>query len=219
MNYTTCVSVAADSPEEMRRDMELALKGSRYVELRLDCLDAHTVEPFLESVSGKLGRAVLTLRSPREGGRFVGTEDERIRLLEAVSTYGPFLLDVEYNTLMNNPGLRGSMKTDLLVSWHDLKWSAAAVRLRRRMVDMSKYSNWVKMVVTIDAGQRASAILSLYAYRGSTNLVAFAMGDAGRFSRICSMHLGCPFMYVSLGEPVAPGQYSLEEVRRLSGVM
>ena len=219
MNYTTCVSVAARSPEEMRRDMEAALKGSRYVELRLDCLDAETVEPFLESISDRLSRAVLTLRSPREGGRFAGAEVERIRLLEAAATYGPFLLDVEYNTLINNPGLRGSLKTDILVSWHDLKWSAAAVRLRRRMVDMSKYSNWIKMVVTVEAGPRAAAILSLYAYRGKTNLVAFAMGDEGRFSRLCSMHLGCPFMYVSLGEPVAPGQYSLEEVRRLSGVM
>ena len=219
MNYTTCVSVAAGSPKEMLRDMDLALKGSRYVELRLDCLDAHAVEPFLESVSDRLNRAVLTLRSPREGGRFADTEDERIRLLEAASTYGPFLLDVEYNTLMNNPGLRGSLKTDLLVSWHDLKWSASAARLRRRMVDMGEYSNWIKMVVTVEAGRGAAAILSLYAYRGKTNLVAFAMGDEGRFSRLCSMHLGCPFMYVSLGEPVAPGQYSLEEVRRLSGVM
>lgn len=219
MNYTTCVSVAADAPDTMRRDMELALKGSKYVELRLDCLDAQDVEPFLESVSGRLGRAVLTLRSPREGGRFAGTEDERIRMLETAATYEPFLLDVEHSTLLNNPGLRGSLKTDLLVSWHDFKWSAAAVRLRRRMVEMGKYSNWVKMVVTVEAGQGAAAILSLYAYRGRTNLVAFAMGDAGRFSRLCSMHLGCPFMYVSLGEPVAPGQYSLEEVRRLSGVM
>lgn len=219
MNYTTCVSVATDEPETMRRDMELALKESRYVELRLDCLDARAVEPFLESVSDRLGRAILTLRSPREGGHFAGTEDERIRLLETAATYGPFLLDVEHSTLLNNPGLRGCLKTDILVSWHDLKWSATAVRLRRRMVEMNKYSNWVKMVVTVEAGQGAAAILSMYAYRGRTNLVAFAMGDAGRFTRFCSMHLGCPFMYVSLGEPVAPGQYSLEEVRRLSGVM
>ena len=41
------------------------------------------------------------------------------------------------------------------------------------------------------------------------------MGDAGRISRILCMHLGSPFTYVSPGRPVAPGQFSLEEVKRL----
>ena len=219
MKYTTCVSVTADTPDAMLYDMDAALQASKYAELRLDCLDAAEVEPLLESVSARMSRTILTLRSPREGGVFGGTESERVRLLEAAAAYQPFLLDVESRTLLNNPGLRGRLKARLLVSWHDFQGSAPAVRLRRRMGEMARYSEWVKMVVTVEAGQGAASILSLYAHRGKTNLVAFAMGDAGRFSRLCSMHLGCPFMYVSLGDPVAPGQYSLEEVGRLSGVM
>ena len=219
MKYTTCVSVAADTPEGMRRDLGLALESSKYAEIRLDYLDASDVVPLLESVSSRMGRAVLTLRSRKEGGRFGGTEAERIRLLEGAAAHGPFLLDVEYNTLLNNPGLRSRLNTDILASWHDLRGSPPVARLRRRMGEMGKYSDWVKMVVTADAGYGAAAILSLYAHRGKTNLVAFAMGEAGRFTRLCSMHLGCPFMYVSLGDPVAAGQYSLEDARRLSGVM
>ena len=219
MKYTTCASVAADTPEKMHRDLELALESSKYAEIRLDYLDASDVEPFLESVSSRMGRAILTLRSRKEGGRFGGTEARRIQLLEGAAAYGPFLLDVEYNTLLSNPGLRGRLDTNILASWHDFRGSPSAARLRRRMGEMGKYSDWIKMVVTTEVGYGAASILSLYAYRGKTNLVAFAMGDAGRFTRLCSMHLGCPFMYVSLGDPVAPGQYSLEEARRLSGVM
>lgn len=219
MKYTTCVSVAADTPEGMRRDLGLALESSKYAEMRLDYLDPSDVGPFLESVSSRMGRAILTLRPRKEGGRFGGAEAERIRLLEAAAAHRPFLLDVEYNTLLNNPGLRSRLNTDILASWHDLRGSPPVARLRRRMGEMNKYSNWVKMVVTADAGYGAAAVLSLYAYRGKTDLVAFAMGEEGRFTRLCSMHLGCPFMYVSLGDPVAPGQYSLEDARRLSGVM
>lgn len=219
MKYTTCVSVAADSPEEMRRAMDTALKSSKYAELRLDFLDTPDIVPFLESVSGRLGRTILTLRSPREGGRFGGTESERVRLLEAAAGYGPFLLDVEFNTLLGNPGMRGRLNTRTLVSWHDFRGSPSVARLRRRLGEMGRYSDWIKIVVTADVGYEAAAVLSLYAHRGKTNLVAFAMGEEGRFTRLCAMHMGCPFMYVSLGDPVAPGQYSADEVRRLAGVM
>jgi 3-dehydroquinate dehydratase I len=38
------------------------------------------------------------------------------------------------------------------------------------------------------------------------------MGDYGRMSRILCTRLGSPFTYVSLGKPVAPGQFSLDEM-------
>ena len=219
MKYTTCVSVTAPTLHDMLHTVDTALKSSKYAELRLDCLDASDVESLLESVRPRMNRLILTIRSSREGGLFGGDDAERIRLLETAAGYRPFLLDVEYATLLNNPGLRGRLDTTLLVSWHDFKGSPSAVRLRRRMGEMGKYADWIKMVVTADTGHVAAGVLSLYAYCGKKNLVAFAMGDAGRFTRLCSMHLGCPFMYVSLGTPVAPGQYSLEEVNRISGVM
>lgn len=219
MKYKTCVSVTADSPDAMRHAMDEALDVSRYVELRLDFLDASDIEPFLESVAGRLDRTILTLRSAREGGRFNGTEDERVRLLGVADVYDPFLLDVEFNTLLGNPGMKGRLNAQILVSWHSFHGSPSVTRLRRRLGDMSRCSDWVKIVVTADVGHEAAAILSMYAHRDKTNLVAFAMGEAGRFTRICSMHMGCPFMYVSMGDPVAPGQYSVDEVRHISEVM
>lgn len=219
MKYTTCVSVAADTPDAMSHDLHAALESSKYAEVRLDCMDSADVAPFLESVSNKMSRLILTVRPRKEGGWFSGSESERIPLLESVAAYDPFLLDVEYNTLLTNPGLRSRLGTDILVSWHNFRGSSSAVLLRRRMAEMKKYSEWIKLVVTAETRHDAASIMSLYAYRGRINLVAFAMGDAGRFTRLCSMHLGCPFMYVSLGDPVAPGQYSLNDVDRLSGVM
>jgi 3-dehydroquinate dehydratase-1 len=57
------------------------------------------------------------------------------------------------------------------------------------------------------------AILSLYKFQNNTNLIAFAMGDYGRMSRILCTQLGSPYTYVSLGKPVAPGQFSLDEIK------
>ena len=45
--------------------------------------------------------------------------------------------------------------------------------------------------------------------------MAFCMGDQGKFSRILCLHLGSPFTYVSLGKAIAPGQFSLDEIKSL----
>ena len=47
------------------------------------------------------------------------------------------------------------------------------------------------------------------------NLIAFAMGDSGKMSRILCLYLGAPFTYVSLGKPVAPGQFSLDQIKKI----
>ena len=45
--------------------------------------------------------------------------------------------------------------------------------------------------------------------------IAFCMGEQGKFSRILCLHLGSPFTYVSLGKAIAPGQFSLREIKSL----
>jgi 3-dehydroquinate dehydratase-1 len=41
------------------------------------------------------------------------------------------------------------------------------------------------------------------------------MGDYGKMSRILCLYLGSPFTYVSLGKPVAPGQFSLDQIKKI----
>ena len=55
----------------------------------------------------------------------------------------------------------------------------------------------------------------LYNKKGKSNLISFAMGDAGRISRILCLYLGSPYTYVSLGKAVAPGQFSVDEVNKI----
>ena len=49
------------------------------------------------------------------------------------------------------------------------------------------------------------------------NLISFCMGEIGKHSRILCLYLGSPFTYVSLGKPIAPGQFSLDEVKLIFG--
>ena len=80
---------------------------------------------------------------------------------------------------------------------------------------MSKFSSNVKIVTTAKSTDDSARILQLYNKKGKVNLVAFAMGDLGRTSRILSLFLGSPFTYVSLGKPIAPGQFSVDEINKI----
>ena len=80
---------------------------------------------------------------------------------------------------------------------------------------MSKFSLNVKIVSTAKSTDDSTRMLELYNKKGKNNLIAFAMGDKGKISRILCLYLGSPYTYVSLGKAVAPGQFSVDEVNRI----
>ena len=218
MKYKTCVSIAETSPKKIRIKLKEALKKSDYVEVRLDFLKKEQVPNTLEIIKKDLNKIVCTLRPKTEGGKFEGSEKERISIIKLISEYNPYLLDVEYNTLKKNKELLKylkSTKTKLLVSWHDFKKTPKTTELQNKIKQMSKFSSNVKIVSTAKSTDDSTRMLGLYNKRGKNNLISFAMGDLGKISRILCLYLGSPYTYVSLGKAVAPGQFSIDEVNNI----
>jgi 3-dehydroquinate dehydratase-1 len=218
MTYKTCVTITEKNPKKLNLILKNALRNSDYAELRLDFLKPFHVPDVLELTKKQLSRCVCTLRPTTEGGKFQGTDKERISILKLIAEYHPFLLDVEFNTLRKNKILHNYIKktkTEVLVSWHDFKKTPSIPALKNMLKQMQKFSKNIKIVTNANVHDDSSKILSLYNNSTKTNLIAFAMGNEGRMSRILCLYLGAPFTYVSLGKPVAPGQFSLDEVRRI----
>ena len=218
MTYRTCVSIAEDTPKKLERVIKKALKKSDLLELRLDFLDPLQVPDALAIAKRHMKNSVCTLRPKSEGGRFSGSEKERLSILKLVAEYDPFLLDVEFSTLKKNKHLAdylASARTNVLVSWHDFEKTPAERILKRRLAEMSRLSNNVKIVTTANSLEDSARVLELYKNLNKTNLIAFSMGDKGRTSRILCLYLGSPYTYVSLGKPVAPGQFSVDELKKL----
>ena len=135
-----------------------------------------------------------------------------------IAEYNPFLLDIEFNTLKKNKELvkyLKSTKTKLLVSWHDFKKTPKSSELKNKIKQMSKFSSNVKIVSTAKSTYDSTRMLELYNSKGKNNLISFAMGDLGKISRILCLYLGSPYTYVSLGKAVAPGQFSIDEVKKI----
>lgn len=218
MKYKTCVSIAENSSERIRQRLKEALKKSDYVEIRFDFLKIYEIPKTLEMIKKDLKNIVCTLRPKSEGGKFEGSEKERIAMLKLIAEYNPFLLDVEFNTIKKNKELAKYLKsteTELLISWHDFKKTPKSSELENMRRQMSKFANNVKIVTTAKSIDDSTRTLQLYSKNEKNNLIAFAMGDNGRISRILCLYLGSPYTYVSLGKPVAPGQFSVDEVKNI----
>ncbi|MGI9566495.1 MAG: type I 3-dehydroquinate dehydratase [Nitrosopumilus sp.] len=218
MTYRTCISIGEKTPNKIKQILKIALKNSDYAEVRFDFLEIEKIPEALERIEKDLNKVVCTLRPKAEGGEFSGSEKERVSILKLIAEYNPFLLDVEFNTLKRNPSLAKyltSTKTKLLVSWHDFKKTPGSDELKKRVKQMRKFSKSVKIVSTAKSTEDATRMLELYKKSEKISLISFAMGDLGRISRILCLYLGSPFTYVSLKKAIAPGQFSVNEVKKI----
>ena len=217
MRYKTCASVAEKTPKRVKQTLATALKKSDYAEIRFDFLNPNLVPDALQQIKKDLRKCVCTLRPVSEGGKFEGGEKNRISIIKLIAEYNPFLLDVELNTLSKNKNLRRYLKntgTDILVSWHNFKQTPSNSALKKKLTQMKKISNNIKIVTMAKSINDATQVLSLYK-NNNTKLIAFSMGNYGRISRILCLFLGSPYTYASLGKPIAPGQFSVDEVKSI----
>jgi len=220
MVYKTCVSIAEKTPKKIQQTLLKSLKKSDYAEIRFDFLKPNLVPEALDLSKKYLKKCVCTLRPVLEGGNFSDSEKNRISILKLIAEYNPFLLDVEFNTLRKNKNISHYIKntgTNILVSWHDFKQTPEISILKKKVLKMKKFSDNVKIVTMAKTVNDAAHVLSLYNYN-NVKLIAFSMGNYGRMSRILCLLLGSPYTYVSLGKPIAPGQFSVDEVKSIFAI-
>ena len=167
----------------------------------------------LEIIKKDLNKVVCTLRPKTEGGKFTGNEKERISIIKLIAEYNPFLLDIEFNTLNKNKEL--FEQSEVFIPETDSYISVVDSELKNKIKQMSKLSINVKIVSTAKSTDDSTRMLELYSNKGKNNLISFAMGDFGRISRILCLYLGSPYTYVSLGKAIAPGQFSVDEVKKI----
>jgi len=218
MTYKTCVSIAEKTPKKLKQTLTKALKKSDYAEIRFDFLNPNVIPEALHLIRKDLRMCVSTLRPIHEGGKFSGSEKNRISIIKLIAEYNPFLLDIEFNTLKKNKTLQRYLKstgTDILVSWHSFKHTPNISVMQKKLTEMKKFSKNVKIVTMAKTISDGSRILSLYKNSKGVKLIAFSMGNFGRMSRLLCLLLGSPYTYVSLGKAVAPGQFSVDEVKSI----
>jgi 3-dehydroquinate dehydratase type I len=214
-----CASVGADSLRELVKKASLALSlGSDLVELRIDRLTGDEATRELESELSRFARrAIITVRSRREGGGYTGGEAERLRLISRLAAMRPAYIDVELDTAKASKKWADSLPEDVekVVSWHDFQRTPALKTLRALLEEELSRGSIAKVITTAKAIADNLTTLPLCGDVPG-KVVSFCMGELGMISRVVSMRLGAPLVYASLpDDPVAAGQLSIPVMRGL----
>jgi 3-dehydroquinate dehydratase-1 len=214
-----CASIAAENISGLVAQAKKAFDtGADFVEARLDFLAAEQVVEASERIDKD--RSIFTLRPKSQGGRFPGSEEERIKLLRRLAEKRPMLLDIELETLQRNDNLADYLELasiPILVSWHDFEKTPPNDSLADRILEMRLYSNYIKVVTTAGSIDDAIRLMLLYENAIGIHPIIFAMGELGVLTRVLCTLYGAPFTYAAIEKAVAPGQLTIAQMRQLYG--
>jgi len=170
---------------------------------------------------GRLQRPwIATNRLPAAGGKWSGTEPERIgKLIEAVKL-GARIIDIELSTKDLDSIIVEvkKNKVECLISVHDpagtpfLNDLAGIVRQ-----ELAAGADICKVVTTAQRFEDNLTVLRLFESCPDIKLVAFTMGSLGIVSRVLSPMVGGYFTYASIvaGKESASGQLTAAYLRSL----
>ena len=212
-----CVSIGANTIKELSTSIKKALDLSDFLEIRFDFLDQSEISSSIQIIESIKSRSIFTLRSSEQQGKFTGNKFERLKLLKMLYDTNPMLLDVEYDTITTDHSINNYLKdkSNVLISWHNFFSTPSDEYLEKKIYEMKKFSNNIKLVTMATTIKDSLRLLNLYDKFQDINLITFAMGNCGIISRILCTFYGSPFTYGSLEKTIAPGQLSVIEMRRI----
>ena len=159
------------------------------------------------------GEILYTLRSAFEGGAFEGPREARLRRIgEAAPRFDRVDLEGERDLvpelLTRIPAARR------VVSWHGAPIDLQALRARLAHLASVPAALYKLVPGAANAGEEL-APLRLLAGSPRRDVLAFASGNAGFWTRILAPRLGAPVVYGSASaRAAAPGQPSVAQLRR-----
>jgi 3-dehydroquinate dehydratase type I len=222
-----CIPIVAKTNEDALARMDAAFLLADLVELRIDFIEGVNLKRLL---SAKKGPVFVTARRKKEGGRFGGTETQRIALLrEAVRLEADFV-DVELSTdatladTLREEIRKGGYLTKLIVSHHDFK-RTPPYRTLQGICDLclARGADIVKIATSAELLEDNLRILNLigWAQRGGHPIIALCMGEKGTVSRVMAPLFGSYLSFASLdeGQESAPGQFSAVEMREILRIL
>ena len=191
-----CITVTGADGKAIQQARRTAEPEADLIELRLDLMDRPDPDAAL---AGRTKPAIVTCRPPREGGRFHGSEEERLRILFRAHELGAEFIDLEWDAsadgLIRERGGRGIVLSRHIFSGTPSDAGTILDDLRTRGGEVAKLA-----VMT----EELADLLPLLTARRDSSSVIIGMGGAGLATRILASRFGSRWTYA--GDAVAPGQ-------------
>ena len=186
-----------------------AASDADMIELRLDL----ATEPIqtIKAIREATEKAIIaTNRLQAEGGKFQGSERERIELLVWASEYAD-LVDIELQAELREEFI-SQVSRPVIISYHDFQGmpgidELAAIKERMKMAGAA-----IAKIAVTPRSLKDDLDLLEFLLAADLPLCLIAMGDLGRHLRAVAPLYGSALAYGYVKESTAPGQMSLAEL-------
>jgi 3-dehydroquinate dehydratase/shikimate dehydrogenase len=200
-------AIAAASPDAVRQQRDAS--RADLVELRLDLMDRPDPDA---AMAGRTRPVIATCRAAWEGGRFQGSEAERLVILARALELGADYVDLEWKAAAALAQWPAGVRDRVVLSHHDFEGVPAD--LADRVRDMRRHGTAVVKVAAAARTLRDSLPVIAIGRAGrdaGQRTVVIAMGMPGVATRVLPEHVGSCWTYG--GDGVAPGQVSVDRLR------
>jgi len=192
-------------------------KDADLAELRLDYIKNINNAKLKNLMQNCRKPVIVTNRKKSEGGFFNGNENKRIETLKNALELGADYVDVEYSSDKKSIRdlIHNKRKTKIIVSYHDFEKTPGDIN--KIYVRIKKLNpDFIKIVTNARSVADNFRIFDLIrkANKEKRKIIAFCMGDYGKFSRILSIIFGSQITYASISKrkESASGQLTINEM-------
>ena len=216
-----CVAITGSSPADMMQNAENIVREDHFVEFRLDYLpNPAAILPRLKQFLYERGEvtAIATCRRASTGGKFKGTINAELEILEKAATAGCHLIDIELQTAEHTKPAQlrklRSCGAALIISYHDFESTKNLDAIFDRILPFQP--EFIKIVATAKTlADNVTMMRFLDRRRDEANLIGISMGEQGTISRVLGLRAGSVFTFAAAhaGEETGPGQIEARTLR------
>ncbi len=208
-----CVAIGRSRHKHMLAEHKhLAEQGAKLVELRLDYISTRVNLHRL--LSDRPTPVICTYRREQDGGKFAGTDEQRMMMIREAIALGVDYIDLEEDIAHKVPRYG---KTKRIISYHNFRNTPDDLEeLHARMASMD--ADVIKLATMAQRPHDNVRMLDLIK-SSKVPTAGMCMGDIGTPSRILGAKYGAPFTYATFHHEraLAPGQLSFQQMNEVYG--
>lgn len=170
-------------------------------------------------------KILVTYRTASQGGKGQLTNEEYLKLIETISSIDTFqMIDIEWESNIDVEMHKRIIENahrhqkEIIVSYHNFSETPPLEEIKFTYYKMQKLKpDYVKIAVMPKEKQDVATLLEAVAYTSeaiSQHVIGISMSHLGVVSRTAQGVFGGTVSYGCLGEPQAPGQIHVKELKK-----
>lgn len=196
-------------------------KNADLIEVRIDLfhsINCESVIKFLKNLRDLTKLPVIgTIRKPVDGGKRYISDQNRHHLFKTIM---PLIdcIDTEIESPICEELVKEAQekKKKVIISYHNFKETPSTQKLLKLIQKgKSKGGDIIKLAVMCNKEEDLFRLLAFTKKYRKVNLITISLGKMGRISRIITPLFGSLFTYGYIDSPIALGQFSIFELRRI----